>query len=460
MPFYEGYNMNRNNVIQSNIFQRLLTASIKEFDPTITISADQRALCINGQPVIAKDTTVFSNGVLLQGFGKTLAEKINYRFNDEKSSVTKMSDFLRFAFYPMDNLNIHQDFIRAEFLKLSQDDQNELVRLNGSIEPNKNFIESMTYNIQLQMSEHMLSNSDHEAVEVWLNDLVDQGFKSTIKEGLRFGEFKNLYQYIAFAQAKDAFTAFLKKYPLMTPMLRPIWEAHEANPELNLLGQIKTLEDLERGEFMVEQYNQDYNYYNCGFGRQKKLADAQSWQWLLLQPKKTINLVMKQYCVNDNQKDHFCYHSFGRIRENLSVIAQLNIDPKLAHVFLNDLIVDSISYDRFAICVNRNQGDLDKQDFHSGQKYRDNVNMLFSYMDHKGMDLDTRIKFLKTFKKRSPLLLIPSEVRYQKNYRKSELSEFEIIDAWVLKEFAKIKKVDKNSYIPESVVNRVKELIA
>ena len=81
-------------------------------------------------------------------------------------------------------------------------------------------------------------------------------------------------------------------------------------------------------------------------------------------------------------------------------------------------------------------------------------------MDHKGMDLDTRIKFLKTFKKRSPLSLIPCEVRYQKNYRKSELSEFEIIDAWVLKEFAKIKKVDKNSYIPESVVNRVKELIA
>lgn len=452
--------MYRANVIASDMFKTLLSASLQEFNPTITISADQRALCINGQPVIAKDTTVFENGALLQGFGKTLAEKINYMFEDGKSSVTKMSDFLNFAFYPMDNFNIHQDFIRAEFLKLSQDDQIELVRLNGSIEANKNFIESMTYNVQLQMSEHMLNNSDHDAVEAWLNDLIDRNFEALIRNGLRFGKFKSLNQYLAFAQAQDAFTAFLSKYPLMTPMLRPIWEAHEANPESNLLGQIKTLEDLERGEFMVEQYNQDYNYYNHGFGRQKKLADAQSWQWLLLQPKKTIDLVMKQYCVNDKEKDHFCYHSFGRIRENLSVIAQLNIDPKLAHVFLSDLMVDSISYDRFAICVNRNKGDLEKQEFHNGQKYRDNVNMVFSYMDHKGMDLDTRIKFLKTFKKRSPLTLIPSEVRFKKNYRKSELSEFEIIDAWVLKEFAKIKTVNKNSFIPDSVVSRVKELMA
>ncbi len=169
---------------------------------------------------------------------------------------------------------------------------------------------------------------------------------------------------------------------------------------------------------------------------------------------------MKQYCVNDKEKDYFCYHSFGRIRENLSVIAQLNIDPKLANVFLSDLMCDSISYDRFAICVNRNQRDLDNEDFHSGKKYRDNVNMLFSYMDHKGMDLDTRIKFLKTFKKRSPLSLIPSAVRYEKNHLKSELSEVEIIDAWVLKEFTKIKKVDANCYIPASVVRPVKELVA
>lgn len=452
--------MNRNKVIASNIFQKLLIASIQEFDPTITISADQRALCINGQAIIAKDTSLFENGALMQGFGKTLAEKINYMFDDEISSVTKMSDFLNFAFYPMDNFNIHQNFILDEFLKFNQDDQNELVRLNGSTKPNKNFIESMTYFVQQEMREHMIKNSDHDAVEVWLNDLIDQGFKSMITDGLRFGKLKSLYQYLTFAQAQDAFSEFLNKYPLMTALLRPIWEAHEATPELDLIGQIKTLEDLERGEFMVEKYNQDSNYYNHGFGRQKKLADAQSWQWLLLQPKKTINIVMKQYCVNDQEKDHFVYHSFGRTRENLSVIAQLNIDPKLANVFLSDLMVDSISYDRFAICVNRNQRDLDNEQFHSGQKYRDSVKLLFSYMDHKGMDLDTRIKFLKTFKKRSPLLVIPSEVRYEKNYRKSELSEFEIIDAWVLKEFSKIKKVDANSYIPDSVVNPVKQLVA
>lgn len=452
--------MNRNNVIASSIFKKLLSASIQQFDPTLTISADQRALCINGQAVIAKDTTLFENGTLIQGFGKTLAEKVNYMFGEGHSSVSKMSDFLNFAFYAMDNFNIHQDFIHAEFSKMNEDDQNELVRLNGSISPNKNFIEAMTYFVQQEMRDHMIKNSDHDAVEVWLNDLIDQGFKSMITDGLRFGKLESLYQYLTFAQAQDAFSAFLTKYPHMTPLLRTIWEAHEANLELDLIGQIKTLEDLERGEFMVEKYNQDSNYYNHGFGRQKKLADAQSWQWLLLQPKKTINLVMKQYCVNDKEKDYFCYHSFGRIRENLSVIAQLNIDPKLANVFLSDLMCDSISYDRFAICVNRNQRDLDNEDFHSGKKYRDNVNMLFSYMDHKGMDLDTRIKFLKTFKKRSPLSLIPSAVRYEKNHLKSELSEFEIIDAWVLKEFTKIKKVDANCYIPDSVVRPVKELVA
>ena len=102
----------RDNIIASDMFKTLLSASLQEFNPTITISADQRALCINGQPVIAKDTTVFENGALLQGFGEELAKKINYMFDadDEKSSVTKMSGFLDFAYYQMDNLNIYLTF--------------------------------------------------------------------------------------------------------------------------------------------------------------------------------------------------------------------------------------------------------------------------------------------------------------------------------------------------------------
>ena len=114
----------RDNIIASDMFKTLLSASLQEFNPTITISADQRALCINGQPVIAKDTTVFENGALLQGFGEELAKKINYMFDVFEWLCPEYND------YTEDELEYIEEQIKP--LGLS-DDVEEIGRISCSL---------------------------------------------------------------------------------------------------------------------------------------------------------------------------------------------------------------------------------------------------------------------------------------------------------------------------------------
>lgn len=451
--------MNYSEIAQLPLLQTLVAQCVKNFNPIFTISDDKKAVCLNGQPFVAKDHTVFENGKLLNEIGLIILDRVfdDVEVDEHTISLTKkMSRGMNEKVNP----TLTTPFITQRFLELSEDDQTQFIKQIGFLEANKRFFEVITTVVQGEVCRYAVANTDNNMMITWFNDAMDADFSAAITHGLRFNRIESYQQYFVMAESKSVITAFLAKYPHMVQMLRPIWEAHKADPERAIFSNLKTVADFERGEFLVEKYNQEHRYYIYSDARQKFLADAESWQWLLTQPRKTIDIIMKHYCVNDKETNYFSYHSFGRTRENLSMIAKLNIDTKLSQAILSNQASESISNDRFAICINGTEKDLKNESFHNGQKYLEKVRGLFAYMDHKGMDLDTRIKFLNTFKKYQPFTSVDTHVWYTKDHKKSALSKFEIIDQWVLERFAKLKGVNKNTFIPDAVVTRVKELMA
>jgi hypothetical protein len=451
--------MKYSEIAQLPLLQTLVAKCIESFNPIFTISEDQKAICFNGQPIVAKDNTVFQNGKLLNEIGLTILDRVVDDIEVDEHTISITQKMCRGTNEKV-NPTLAIPFITQRFLELSEEDQNQFIKQVGFLEANSRFFEVITTIVRGEVHRISVNKTDNNALVSWFNNAMDADFIVAIAHGLRFNGIESYQQYFVMAESKSVITAFLAKYPHMTQMLRPIWEAHQADPEREIFSNLKTVADLERGEFLVEKYNQEHRYYIYSDARQKFLADAESWQWLLTQPRKTIDILMKHYCVNDKESNSFSYHSFGRTRENLSIIAKLKIDTKLAQAILSNLASDSISNDRFAININASEKDLKNESFHNGQKYIEKVKGLFAYMDHKGMDLDTRIKFINTFKKFQPFTSIDTHVWYIKDHKQSPLSKVEIIDQWVLERFAKLKGVNKNTFIPDAVVTRVKELVA
>lgn len=451
--------MKYSDIAQLPLLQTLVAQCIKSFNPVFTISEDQKSVCLNGQPFVAKDQTVFKTGKLLNEIGSIILDRVIDDIEVDEHTVSLTQKMSR-GINEKTNPTLEIAFITQRFLELSEEDQNQFIKQIGFLEANQRFFEIITSIVRGEVCRYSVTNTDNNEMIAWFSDAMDTNFLIAIAHGLRFNRLESYQQYFVMAESKSVITAFLLKYPHMVQMLRPIWEAHKADPERAIFSNLKSLADFERGDFLVEKYNQEHRYYIYSDARQKFLADAESWQWLLTQPLKTIDILIKHYCVNDKEANHFAYHSFGRTRENLSMIAKLNIDTKLAQAILSNLANESISNDRFAICVNSSEKDLKNESFHSGQKYIEKVQGLFAYMDHKGMDLATRIKFINTFKKYNPFSSVDSNVWYLKDHRKSALSKNEIIDQWVLERFAKCKGVNSKTFIPDAVATRVKEILA
>lgn len=451
--------MKYSEIAQLPLLQTLVAKCIESFNPIFTISEDQKAICFNGQPIVAKDNTVFQNGKLLNEIGLTILDRVVDDIEVDEHTVSITQQMSR-GIHEKTNPTLTIDFISQLFSEYSEDEQNAFINKLGYLKSNSRFYEVITTIVRGEVCRYAVKNTDNNLIIAWFNDAMDADFMVAIAHGLRFNRIESYKQYFVMAESKSVITAFLAKYPHMIQMIRPIWEAHRADPEREIFSNLRTVADLERGEFLVEKYNQEHRYYIYSDARQKFLADAESWQWLLTQPRKTIDILMKHYCVNDKESNSFSYHSFGRTRENLSIIAKLKIDTKLAQAILSNLASDSISNDRFAININASEKDLKNESFHNGQKYIEKAKSLFAYMDHKGMDLDARIKFINTFKKFQPFTSIDTHVWYIKDHKQSPLSKVEIIDQWVLERFAKLKGVNKNTFIPDAVVTRVKELVA
>lgn len=446
----EGYKMSRENVINSPAFKKMITLGLSKFETNLTISEDQKALCLNGQAIIAKDTSVFTDGALFQGIGAEVLKRIEIESyeNGQIGLAEKLCSRIGFFIFKH-HLLTQQEFTTQVFSGLNETEQSELIKAADFVQANTRFFGYLEHFIYDAIGKYLIERTDLSAIQVWFKNAINQDFLKIIEKGLRFNKIEDLYQYFEIAQAKNVITVFLAKHPQMADMLRPIWEAHTADPERKIFSQLKTIKDMERGDFLVEKYNQEYSYYNWSACSQKFLADGKSWQWLLTQPQKTIDIITKLYAVNDKELNKFAYHSFGRTRENLSLVAHLNLETKLAQVFLKDLVSDSLESDRFAIFINRGEKELLNPDFHSGQKYRDAVAKVFAYMDSKNMNLDTRIKFLKTFS--APINKIAVNVWYEKKYKNSELTENQIIDHWVSKKISELKKITKNTYLPERI---------
>jgi len=443
--------MNRISVEKTPSFKALLNQCLAVFNPAFTVAADGNSICLDGKSIIAKDTTVFPNGSLLNGLGESILCRVaflNYE-EEETSLVDKLSRGLSFAYSSTPLIPINIDFVTQAYSTLSTYEQTELLNATGYIETKKQFYDLLTRLIENAVQSKSVELTNHTTIQNWFHETIDLNFVDFIKCGLKGYRLKDYEQYFVMAQSKQVLTAFFTKYPHMMNMLRTIWEAHFGDPQRNIFGQLKTIEDMESGNFLVEKYNQPYNYYCYRDSAQKFLADAESWQWLLTQSQKTIDMVMKAYAVNDNEKKPFSYHSFGRVRENLSLIAQLKLDDKLANFVLKYLVSDSLEHDRFAIFVNNSEKELLKPKFHSGQSYRDNFSFIIAYMDNKGFDTATQIKFLKTFKG-AVVRCISTHVWYEKDYKKSEQSKFEIVDGWVLSKLSQMKVITKTMYLPEN----------
>lgn len=437
--------MKASEIKTTSAYQTLLAACIQQFNPVFVVSADQKSICVNGEAIISNDPTIFGEGVFIGELGYQLFRHVNLEY--ENQPIQCMAHNLVYGIYPSAHRFINTEFVTAQLAALNENTKADLLKAFGYREENKNFIQVVEGFLNTCIRDHSIEHSDNAAIKAWLQANIDYDFWDLIKSGLRDNSIIGLHQYFEMAQSKEVITKFLAKYPHMLPMMRTVWEASDSAPERKIFAQLKTLADMEQGAFMVELYNQEYRHYAYKDCAQKFLADTASWQWLLTQPQKTIDIILKHYAVNDKERSKFAYHSFGRCRENLSLVAHFNIETKLAQVILKDLASCSIEHDRFAIDVSHNEKTLLKEEFHSGQRYRDHAKLAFDYMDSKDMDVDTRIKFLKTFK--NALGYIGFEVSYAKNHTKTTLSDFEVIDAWVEKRFKQLDNVTKNTYVPD-----------
>lgn len=440
--------MNESTIQKISATEKFLSiCCIPKFNPVFTISENGKSICLNGQPIISNDDETFGEGVFVERLGYQLLR--HAELEGENQPLKCMAHNIVYGIYPSKDRFFTEDFVKTQFETLDADTQADLMKSFGYQEANRFFFSQLEGFVNLGVRDYAIEHSDNEAIKAWLQANIDQDFLTMISSVLNLGRGEWLHQYFEMAQCKDVIIKFLAKYPHMKAMLRTVWLAHEAAPERKIFSQIKTLADMEQGNFMVELYNQEYRYYQYSDAHQKFLADAESWQWLLTQPQKTIDILMKHYNVNDGVTNTFAYHSFGRFRENLSVVAHLNIETKLAQVILKDLASSSITHDRFALCVNRNEKDLAKEEFHSGKNYLEQMKKLFAYMDAKGMDLDTRCKFIRTFKEN--IGHIGTHIWYQQKHKNSTLSVNEIIDQWVQDKFSSLKTVNRNTYVPETL---------